>query len=79
LNNLQINPNKLVSVRVVEEPAQNALQNMAANYYASRGYINSRFNEEQAGLRAKYRPAKFSGPSQLEQLNGKCFEHISKK
>ena len=66
-------------MRIIEEPVHNSLQNIANNYYsAQRGKVSNHVNE-QVRLRAKYRAANFSGPGQLEQLNGKCFEHVSLK
>ena len=71
---------KLIPIKIIEEPALYLanldLQNFAqTGAYAGRGRVDLKSFE----LKSKFKPANFSGPPQLEELNGKCFEFLNLK
>lgn len=71
---------KRIKVKIIEEPAQN--QYAASQFDALYGErVRSVIDnpDEKEGLKPKYKSANFSGPSQLEQLNGLCFDYLKNK
>lgn len=72
----------LVSVKIIEEPVQ-FLGNINLNSFGNSG-LNSQNQNNQRGsskddLKLKYKASNFSGPIQLEELNGKCFNYLYDK
>ena len=66
-------------MKIIEEPAQN--QFSASQFEALYGEQQRRrsandFTDE-SGLKASHKPAPFSGPRQLEELNGLCLDYSS--
>ena len=69
----------LLTIKIIEEPnIIQSIQNKGQSYSGNRRTINE-FTDESKGLKPKFKPAKFSGPPQLEELDGECFEHINNK
>ena len=63
-------------VKIIEEPAL-YLANINLQNFAdpsTRAYLN-----QMGQLKAKHAAAKFSGPPQLEELSGKCFDFTKQK
>ena len=73
----------LVPVKIIEEPAlflaNLNLQNFENLGARSHGINNIVRIDKSNELESKFKPANFSGPPQLEELNGKCFEYIHQK
>ena len=64
---------KLVEIKIIEEPIGfNAQSNNLMR-------LTNDFTDESTNLKPKFRPAKFTGPSHLRKLIGKCFEKVSNK
>ena len=69
----------LLSIKIIEEPNNyQSIQNMGQLYSGNRRTINE-FTHEGKGLKPKFKPANFSGPPQMQELDGQCFEHINNK
>ena len=69
----------LLTIKIIEEPNNyQSIQNMGQLYSGNRRTINE-FADERKGLKPKFKPANFSGPPQLQELDGQCFEHINNK
>ncbi len=66
----------LLPIKIIEEPsiflANANLQNFADP--STRGY-----QDQMSQLKPKHAPANFSGPQQLEELKGKCFDFTKQK
>lgn len=65
-------------MKIIQEPVQYVLNNAAAQLNAANRRVRGELNEE-ISLKPKYRPANYSGPPHLEQLNGKCFDYLNNK
>ena len=69
---------RLIQVKVMEEPANFNLQNIA-NHFAANRRSAMDFDIDYNSLQPTFRPAGLTGPEILKQLNGICFEHIHEK
>lgn len=66
-------PQRFAPVKIIEEPIEYLNSLYTANH--------NRFNldNEEDDLKPKFKPAKFSGPPFLAQLNGQCFDYLNNK